>query len=181
MCSSPISTNDICSLCEVVRAFLHQRDEFIYPSIHPKMYLSSHSSICPSIYPFIHHSSIPLSINASIHCHPSIHQLIHPSIHPSIPCFCQVIHPSSICPSIYPFTHHPKIPLSMHPFILSSIYSLIYLSIHPKMFLSSHSSIIHLSFPLSHPSTQPHTMSNFVRGLFQHDDKQGPNTGNAFI
>ena len=26
MCSSPISTNDICSLCEVVRAFLHQRD-----------------------------------------------------------------------------------------------------------------------------------------------------------
>ena len=27
MCSSPISTNNICSLCEVVRAFLHQRDE----------------------------------------------------------------------------------------------------------------------------------------------------------
>ena len=26
MCSSPISTSDICSLCEVVRAFLHQRD-----------------------------------------------------------------------------------------------------------------------------------------------------------
>ena len=26
MCSSPISTNDICSLCEVVRAFLYHRD-----------------------------------------------------------------------------------------------------------------------------------------------------------
>ena len=40
MCSSPISTNDICSLCEVVRAFLHQRDEVVMLNLAPALTLT---------------------------------------------------------------------------------------------------------------------------------------------
>ena len=36
ICSSPISTNDICSLCKVVKAYLHSRDELWIMQVHCK-------------------------------------------------------------------------------------------------------------------------------------------------
>ena len=73
---------------------------FIYPSIHPSIFLLIHSST----FPFIHlsiHSFIYLSIRPSIHPyikHLFIHPYISLSIHPSI-------HSSFIYPFIHPSIH----------------------------------------------------------------------------
>lgn len=99
---------------------------FIYPYMHPSIYLST--------FPFIH-----LSIHPSIHLpnYPLIQPFISPSMHSSI--YSHFVHPSFI----HPFTHPPVhlFHFNVHPFI--------YLSIDVFTHLYIINPLIYLPFPLS--------------------------------
>ena len=94
---------------------------FIYPFIHPYVYLA-----LSAIHPLIHESPICLS------SHPYVHPLTHSSTHPLVMFVTYLfaslpIHPCIIIHSILPFIHYssifPAFPLSIPPFLLSSTHA----------------------------------------------------------
>jgi hypothetical protein len=103
-------------VCPSIICLLSIYSSYLYPlspSMHPFMFISTHSSIYPPIYPSTHPPT-----------HPPMHSSIQPSIHPSI----------------HPFTHasiHPCILASIHTSIHSCIHPCMHACIHPSIWLSS--------------------------------------------